>query len=288
MRLGLRTGLFSEFYQPVSDDHSFFIAPSLEYAGRNISVRTANSQTIWHDQRSIFALDAGRALGNHAEIRLGYEIGYADTRLKIGGFMTDGAQHFTISQLTLEYLRDTLDESAFPRSGLFLDAKINQPLTSFGADATATAYFFDLYKPLTHGASTFLFGLSANTLSNDEVVPFQETTSLGGITRLSGYQPDELFGRHAGLASIVYYRRMSEEKTSFLGTPFYIGGSIEAGGVWFDRDDISVDSLKIAGSLFAGFDTPVGPIYFGYGLAEGGVESFYLTIGSLIRRLPRR
>ena len=287
-RIGLRTGLFSEFYQPISDDRTYFVAPSLEYAARNISLRTNFDQSLWRDQRGIFALDAGHALSNHAEIRIGYEIGYADTRLKVGNVLVDGNRSFTISQLTLEYLRDTLDDPAFPRHGLFLDAKINEPLESLGADATATAYSLDIYKPIEVGAGAVLVGLSANGLSNDGTVPFQETFSLGGITRLSGYQPDELFGRHTGLASVVYYRHMGKDKSSLFGTPFYIGGSVEVGGVWFVKDEISAESLQIAGSLFAGIDSPAGPIYFGYGRAEGGVDSLYLTLGSLMRRLPRR
>jgi len=81
---------------------------------------------------------------------------------------------------------------------------------------------------------------------------------------------------------------MGSDKDSLLGTPVYIGGSIEAGGVWFTRDDISTDSLQMAGSIFAGIDSPIGPIYFAYGHAEGGVNSIYLNVGSLFRRLPRR
>jgi len=73
-----------------------------------------------------------------------------------------------------------------------------------------------------------------------------------------------------------------------LGTPVYIGGSIEAGGVWFRSDEFSADSLQVAGSIFAGIDSPIGPIYFGYGHAEGGANSIYLNVGSLFKRLPRR
>lgn len=286
-RLGLRTGLFSELYQPISANHRNFIAPSLEYAARNVSVRSTTEQTIWRDQRGIFAIDAGHAFGNHAEIRFGYEVGYADTRLLIGNTLIDTNDSFTISQLTLEYLRDTLDDSAFPKKGLFLDARINQPLESLGADASSPAYFLDIYKPISAGGGTFLFGLSANGATDDDFV-FQEILSLGGITRLSGYQPDELFGRYTGLASVGYYRRLGKDQTSLLGTSIYVGGSIETGGAWFDRDDISTDSLQTAGSIFVGIDSPIGPIYFAYGHAEGGVNSIYLTIGSLFRRLPRR
>jgi NTE family protein len=285
--MGLRTGLFSEFYQPISADHRNFIAPSLEYAARNVNITSTTDQTIWRDQRGIFAIDAGHAFGNHAEIRVGYEVGYANTRLAVGDTFIDTNDSFTISQLTLEYLRDTLDDSAFPTNGLFFDAKINQPIESLGADASSPAYFLDIYKPISAGRGTFLFGLSANAATDDDIV-FQEILTLGGITRLSGYQPDELFGRYTGLASVGYYRRLGSDQTSLLGTSIYVGGSIETGGVWFESDDISSDSLQTAGSIFAGIDSPIGPIYFAYGHAEGGVNSIYLSIGSLFRRLPRR
>jgi len=286
-RLGLRTGLFSEFYQPISANHRNFIAPSLEYAARNVVVRSTSDQTIWRDQRGIFAIDAGHAFGNHAELRVGYEVGYANTRLLVGDTIIDTDDSFTISQLTLEYMRDTLDDSAFPKKGLFFDAKINRPLEFLGADANSPAYFLDIYKPISAGGGTFLFGLSANGATDDDFA-FQEILSLGGITRLSGYQPDELFGRYTGLASVGYYRRLGGDQSSLFGTQIYVGGSIETGGVWIDRDDISTDSLQMAGSVFAGIDSPIGPIYFAYGHAEGGVNSIYLSIGSLFRRLPRR
>ena len=286
-RLGLRTGLFSEFYQPISANHRNFIAPSLEYAGRNVIVRSTSDQTVWRDQRGIFAIDAGHAFGNHAEIRIGYELGHANTRLLIGDTIIDSEDSFTISQLTLEYLRDTLDDSAFPRKGLFFDAKINRPLEFLGADVSSPAYFLDIYKPISFGQGTLLFGLSANAATDDDFV-FQEILSLGGITRLSGYQPDELFGRYTGLANVGYYRRMGNDDSSLFGTQIYIGGSLEIGGVWVDRDDISTDTLQTAGSIFAGIDSPIGPIYFAYGHAEGGINSIYLSIGSLFRRLPRR
>jgi NTE family protein len=214
-------------------------------------------------------------------------VGYANTRLLVGDTIIDTDDSFTISQLTLEYLRDTLDDSAFPKKGLFFDAKINRPLEFLGADASSPAYFLDIYKPISAGSGTFLFGLSANGATDDDFA-FQEILSLGGITRLSGYQPDELFGRYTGLASVGYYRRLGGDQSSLFGTQIYVGGSIETGGVWIDRDDISTDSLQMAGSVFAGIDSPIGPIYFAYGHAEGGVNSIYLSIGSLFRRLPRR
>ncbi len=58
-----------------------------------------------------------------------------------------------------------------------------------------------------------------------------------------------------------------------------IGASLEAGNVLQDEDDIDFDTLVTAGSLFIGVDTFLGPIYLGYGLAEGSRDSFYFLSG---------
>ena len=44
------------------------------------------------------------------------------------------------------------------------------------------------------------------------------------------------------------------------------------------------EDLIIAGSVWFGLDTPLGPFYLGYGLAEGGHDSVYLFLGSLFNR----
>lgn len=65
--------------------------------------------------------------------------------------------------------------------------------------------------------------------------------------------------------------------------PVYLGGSLEAGGIWAHRRDIDTAGLAGAGSLFLGIDTFLGPMFLGYGHAEGGNNAFYLTFGSLLR-----
>ena len=65
--------------------------------------------------------------------------------------------------------------------------------------------------------------------------------------------------------------------------PAYIGASIAAGNVFDSRDDIEVDNLIYAGSVFVVVDTFFGPIFLGYGHADSGDSSFYLSFGSFVR-----
>jgi NTE family protein len=49
---------------------------------------------------------------------------------------------------------------------------------------------------------------------------------------------------------------------------------------------VQLDSLIYAGSLFLGVQTPLGPLFLGYGYAQGGHNAVYLTFGSLLRPTP--
>ena len=66
--------------------------------------------------------------------------------------------------------------------------------------------------------------------------------------------------------------------------PLYFGASIESGNVWQSRDDIDAGSLILNGSVFAGLDTYVGPLFMAAGFAESGETSFYLFLGDPRRR----
>lgn len=64
-------------------------------------------------------------------------------------------------------------------------------------------------------------------------------------------------------------------------SPFYIGASIEHGGVW-SNNELSIDEAPMftAGSVFAGVDSPIGPIILAYGRTEDNYDSVYLIIGT--------
>jgi NTE family protein len=63
------------------------------------------------------------------------------------------------------------------------------------------------------------------------------------------------------------------------GVPVYAGASLEAGNVWDDLDNADVEDLLIAGSVFLGADTPLGPLYLAVGRGEGGRDSLYFFLG---------
>ena len=108
------------------------------------------------------------------------------------------------------------------------------------------------------------------------MAPVQSAFRGGGFLNLSGFEENELTGQHFGIVRTGYRRRIGD----FALLPTYLGASLEAGNVWEERSDIG-EAMILAGSLFVGVDSFIGPVYLGYGRAEGGNESFYLFIGGV-------
>ncbi len=100
---------------------------------------------------------------------------------------------------------------------------------------------------------------------------------MGGFFDLSGLNRNQLSGQHAARLGASYYRRIGD----LALFPAFAGMSLELGNVWESREDISANDSLLGGSFWAGVDTPVGPVYVAYGLAEGGEDAFYISLGRI-------
>ncbi|MFA0697896.1 serine protease, partial [Vibrio sp. 10N.222.49.C9] len=111
---------------------------------------------------------------------------------------------------------------------------------------------------------------------NSGAVPI-DPYDLGGFQNLSGIPRNSLIGQNKAFTKLVYRYRWFENDFGMFQSPVYLGGSVEYGGVWSGPDkDIGDAPMFVAGSLFAGIDSPVGPIILGYGHTEDGMGAVYL------------
>ncbi len=277
-QLGTDPFLFTEFYQPGSADSRFFIAPRATLEQRNFNSFTGNDAVArYRLSEAEVGLDFGRQLGRWGEFRFGLQRGVGDARVKVGDPSLSNFD-FDSGGIFARFRVDTLDDAQIPLHGTRVDLIWNGSRPGLGADEHLDTIETELTTVHTSGRNTFLFGLNyATTFDSDFTI--QEFFPLGGFLRLSGLERGEISGPHAGVARLVYYRR-SGDTGSLLEMPLYFGASLEAGNAWQSRSDISFDSLIINGSLFAGLDTFLGPLFVGAGYSEGGESSFYLFLGA--------
>ncbi len=282
LRLGSDPRLFTEFYQPLSFDSRWFIAPRVELSQTNLNAFSLD-QTVARLRVSEAegGFDFGRELGTVGEFRVGAFRGIGETRVKVGDPSLSNEEFDSGGAFALLRI-DSLDNARFPRKGTLAQLRWTLSRPGLGADNNFDTIEGDIAKTWSRGKNSLQLGLGyATTLQSDNTV--QDFFSLGGFLRLSGLERGEISGPHAAIARLVYYRRVGETTGGIVDTPIYLGASAETGNVWQSRSDMSLDSALMSGSLFLGVDTFIGPVFFAAGFAEGGQKNVYLSIGT-----PRR
>jgi NTE family protein len=264
-----------DWYQPLDYTSRYFIEPKALYQTRTFTQYSPSGKKLsqYRVNSSLLELGAGREVSVYGEVRAGYRLASGKIDLEVGDpSLPEG--DFDSGSVFGRIWVDRLDEAYFPSRGY--NAKVEYELLreDFGNDGDLDQLESNASYFHTFGKHTFgLAGLFNTTLDGDAAI--QDRFRLGGFLNLSGYDQDAISGQHSAMIAALYYRRFTQLKL----LPWYIGGSLEYGNVWEDRGDMSWDSGIAAGSLFLGADTPIGPLYLGYGHAEQGRNSAFMYLG---------
>lgn len=273
--LGELQGLRFNWYQPISLEARHFFEVDTQISRRSFQFFEDGELTAglrvegWGTRLSI-----GTEFGTTAELRAGWNHFDGDAETTIGVIDVPD-RSVDIGEYFASFRYDTLDNIDFPRSGGAGGVGAFWSLESAGGKSEFEQVTAAAYQAYSRGESTVLFSAEAGT-TLDSDAPLESQFLLGGFGRLSGYARNRFAGQHYAFGSLTAYRRMKRS----LWVPTYAGVSVEAGNVWDDRDAIDGASLLFAGSAFVGVDTVLGPLYFAWGLSEGGEDTVYLILGN--------
>jgi NTE family protein len=142
----------------------------------------------------------------------------------------------------------------------------------------SSAFFVDTLKQ----RHTLMAGIRYST-TVDGTAPVQSLVRAGGLFNMSGFEPNELTGQHYGLGLLGYRFRLKDRPI----LPPSIGATLEYGNAANNRDDI-IDNGIWNGSLYAGFASPIGPIYAGYGWREHDSGVIFVRIGTIFTNAQSR
>ncbi len=280
IRIGESPRFFTEFYQPIDYSLQTFVAAGAQYAVKNINAYDeAGGITSQYRAASFMgSLAVGRELGKWGEIRAGVSREQGTVQVLVGDHSV-GEDPYGRASVFASAAYSTVDNYVFPLKGTNASVVWNYNLRALGSDIEVQSLGLEWTAALTWSKFTFLPAISVRTTLDSDDLEVQDTFPLGGFLKLSGYSTDELYGRHTGLARLVIYRELASAGIGALKMPLYLGLSSELGNVWSKRADIHYDSLILAGSIFLGTKTYLGPIYLAYGQAQRGHSSFYLYLG---------
>lgn len=263
-------------YQPLGPKGLFFVEPSLAFESKRYDVfqdEQLLSQAQLHE--ATLEVSAGRELMTWGEARGGLRRGYGRTKLVVGSPDDLPAPKYQRGEFFLRFSADTLDEIAFPSRGVLasLEWRASRP-GALGADRRFDQLLLDATFAKSWGRHTLLSTLRYDTTFSGRA-PLNRAFRFGGFLDLSGLNQGQLTGQHVARLGASYYRRIGD--LTFL--PAFAGISVEIGNAWDDRDAISLSNTKVGASIWGGVDSPVGPIYVGYGRTEGGIDAYYVYLG---------
>ncbi|MET0164209.1 MAG: patatin-like phospholipase family protein, partial [Vicinamibacterales bacterium] len=279
-QIGDNPRFFTEFYQPITWNQRYFIAPQIDFEGRSVYLRDDNDDRIaqYRVRTLDGGLDIGREFHNWGELRLGLRRGQGRTRVLVGDPSLPSGR-FDSGGYFARFSYDRLDSIYFPRHGQQFDLEWRAERDRLGADVHLDTLEMSWLVARSFDRHTFIFWTDAGTTVDDDVPTPQDFFTLGGFFSLSGLASETLSGPHYGIGRLIYYRQIGRRGSGVLDFPTYAGLSLEAGNVWEDRSDASFGDLRKDGSLFLGVDTLLGPVYLGAGFDEDGKHAFYLFLG---------
>ena len=278
VEVGRRNELSMELYQPVDTGLTYFVAPSAGSIRQPRDVYIDGDLAVrFFESRIQGRLDGGASLGKLGEVRLGLLRDRSEFSEEIGipAFPDSTADRAGVALLARF---DQLDNVRVPRAGWAGELELGVYRPWLGADSDYEKVSATYVGARSFGELTLQAGLEVSAPLGGSSLPFYDLNWLGGFGRLSGLRSGQLYGQYLGLARLSSYYRLAK-LPSLVGSGVYAGASIETGNVWQRTDDIDAGSLVWSGSLFAAADTILGPIYLGWGLAEGGNNTFFLSLG---------
>ncbi|MHA2939455.1 patatin-like phospholipase family protein [Vibrio sp. RC27] len=295
MEMGTDRRIGLEYFRPLTLDQQVFTSTSLEYQNelRKFSDEDVEVAGL-SAAENYFEVNYVELVG---ELSLGYQYNPWD-EFEFGMRITDGEARLP-SQGDMEYQRrgvyaryqfDTLDNSKFPRDGEYVDmefmrshdkAELSDNSNSNRLDEWVSEYNLSAIMARSFERHTLMVQGDLSRLDSKRFDYPINPLSIGGFLNLSGIPSNSLSGQNKAYASLNYRYRWFDNDFGVFTSPVYLGASYEYGGVWSSSNlSLSKAPLFNAGALFAGIDSPVGPIMFGYGRTENSYDSIYLVVGA--------
>lgn len=292
LALGSNKYVSTELYWPLAGSGLYAQA---DYQHRRDVQALQDSQQLsageLKNNQNALQLSAGWNISDHARLQLGWT-------WRDGSYVLPGLYAQQLGLKQFDYRRygpqaqliwDTLNSRSFPTRGIRLASSyrfLRDTVLDDTVDSTSSST--ELLAAKSWSRHTLRTRWRFDHYNPEQDTGFAlEQFSLGGFLNLSGYAPDSLFGSQIQFGSLVYLYRLNQPTISFINSPLYLGASLERGRVRKDVFGASggadATNWLSAGSVFLGWDTPLGPLYFGVGIAEYGQSDYsdalYLSFG---------
>jgi NTE family protein len=280
--LGRDVLLQTELYQPLSASQYLFVAPQLRYSVTPFDLYSDDLQIAeYREQAFEFQVDLGANFLQYGEARLGATVGRRLFDIQSGGFALPSSGSTQVGEASLVAKLDQFDGINFPTRGYYAYGGVYASTKALGAEEEYTRWESALSGAVTYGKHTLEALVAAGGRIGTDPIPPYDQFGLGGFLKLSGLSLDQLRSDRYVFGRLIYRTKL-REIPMFEGA--YLGASLEAATlrplipVW--QGELVEGNLTVkAASVFLGVDSPLGPLYVGFGYANRDNMAVYLFLG---------
>jgi NTE family protein len=268
-------GIQTELYKPLTAVSKWFLSPRAGASDTGFKIYNKNDPRAEYRLRSAsIGADFGYGFSRFSEIRVGYELGYLDAKLRLGTpeFASVSGR---ASNARLKFLTDHTDDPVIPRRGY----RVETNFRFFDHYPTATETIpamearLGYFRAVASPASLFVIGEGGTTFGRvDSGIPLY---FLGGPSRLSAYGINELFGNqyylfHAGYLHDIF------TLPPFVGKKVYALSMYEFGKMYGVPTATRFPNDVAAGVIA---ETAMGPLLVGASLGDSGHRKWFFQLG---------
>jgi NTE family protein len=268
-------GVASELYRPFRAESKWFIAPHASASDTTFQIYAKNDPLAdYRFYRTSIGTDLGYGFSRFSEVRVGYEVGTLNTKLRLGTLEIPAVDGRT-GAARMRYLMDHTDDPVIPRRGFRVESNFRWFDTSPGATSAFPVLEtkVDFFQPISRAASFFLSSEGGSTVgSRNTGVP---QFFLGGPSRLSAYGVNELFGNQYYLFRGGYLHEIVS-LPPFVGKKVYAVGSYEVGKMYGAANESKFPNDFAAGVLA---ETALGPFFVGGSVGDSSHHKWFFQLG---------
>ncbi len=273
--LGNTYGIQTELFRPFRAESRWFFAPHADASDTTFPIYAKNDPLAdYRIYRTNIGGDIGYSFGRFSELRVGYEVGSLNTKVRLGSPEIPSVAG-RVGQTRLHYLLDHTDDPVIPRRGFSAETNFRWFDQSPGANGAFPSMDLKLgyFQPIARPASLFLESEGGTTFSNKATgVP---QFFLGGPVRLSAYGQNEFQGNQYYLFRAGFLRDLLI-LPPFLGKKVYAVGAYEIGKMYGVTTGTEFPNDVAAGFLA---ETAVGPFFIGGSVGDSGHRKWFFQLG---------
>lgn len=272
--IGRRSRLGLDYYQPLELKQRYFASAKLQ--------RSRELQSIYQDDKRLGVyqtttnaalVGAGVNMGSLGQVRLQWREAQWESVLETGQALfppnLNTRSHGWLATMDFDQQDrlywptrgwatrlDYFDESAKDYSKLDADLRMAYPLG----------------RVVLAGRMSYQGALRGQ-------LPFDNPAKLGGFLNLSGFAQGQLVGDHMRYASVRAEKIVGIFPLGLRGD-MRLGIALETAKVGTPFTETRRTGWLNSTALYVGGETPLGPLYLGYGQVKGSAPNFYLYLGT--------